>query len=137
MKTSVTVTPVGGSGTNITVGLTMDYSGSMSSSDVSNMETAAVNFINLMSTGDAMEIVKFATTVEVVQSFTTEKQRLIDAVRRSWSGKGGSTALYDALYLSLTNTPFVFPIGRGSEQGFIASLPLFIKGGLEFSMCET
>jgi len=100
----IDVTTVEQSGSAIATSMIMDYSGSMSGQPIVDMETAIKSFINNMQSGDKGEIIKFSDYPEVVQSFTTNKNALISAVDEEWPGAGGSTALYDAIYLGLTDT---------------------------------
>ena len=100
---SITVTTVSSSGQAISTVLTMDYSGSMSSTDIGNMESATSSFINNMNTSDQAQIVKFGGSVIVYQSFTSDKTLLVDAVNGGFSGSTSSTALYDSVYSALTD----------------------------------
>ena len=96
-----TFSTVGGGASNVSVVLTMDYSGSMSSV-TGTEETAAVSFINQMAASDAAEIIKFGASVEVQQTFTTDKTSLIKAVQsNAYSGDTGNTSFFDAAYKGL------------------------------------
>lgn len=88
------------------VAMTMDYSGSMNTPDttIPDMETAVSTFVGLMGANDAAEIVKFSDTVQVMQSFTTDKTALQNAIAASFSGAGGFTALYDSIMQAVTDT---------------------------------
>lgn len=88
----------GGSGSNVAAGLTMDYSGSMGSQQIACMQNACTTYVNSMNASDKSEIVKFASGVEVVQPFTNNKTDLNNKILSYWSGTGGSTALYQAIY---------------------------------------
>ncbi len=104
---SITRTPVSvsfGGSSSISVAMALDYSGSMSGTPRTNLQTAATTFINELGAADAMEIIKFSTTVAAVQSFTTDKALLTAAVTNSWSGADNNTAFYDAVYKALTDT---------------------------------
>jgi VWFA-related protein len=97
----VTVSTVGGSGQAIATPLIMDYSGSMSGQPIVDMDSAVKTFVRLMQPQDKGEIIKFSSTYEVVQPFTTDKALLIASIDSFWPGTGGSTALCDAIYQGL------------------------------------
>jgi len=103
-RTPISVSTVGGISSAISAAMTLDYSGSMSGTPITDLETAANGFINNLGAYDAMEIIKFSTDVETVQPFTTDKTLLADAVNASWSSAGGTTAFYDSVYVALTDT---------------------------------
>ena len=73
----------------------MDYSGSMGSQDIADMETAVKKFIRLKKAIDQLEIVKFDDYIYVAQRFTTDTSKLIHAVDSVYN-LGGSTAFWDA-----------------------------------------
>ena len=99
----------------ISVAMTMDYSGSMNYQSIEDMEEALVTFINLMKPDDRGEIIKFSDYVEVMQSFTNDKQALINAVYRDFSGAGGGTALNDSIYQGLVDA-----VGQPGQRAVIA-----------------
>ena len=76
----------------------MDYSGSVTQEpdNVTDMVNAVSNFINELGTNDEAEIIKFASTIEVTQAFTSDKALLTTAVQ-STPNLGLYTALYDAV----------------------------------------
>jgi hypothetical protein len=78
----------------------MDYSGSMTATDKTNMETAARTFIGLMGAQDQGAIFKFGTVVQKKQGLTTDKNLLYQAINSGYSG-GTTTAFYDAVYAGL------------------------------------
>ncbi len=84
----------------VSAALTMDYSGSMSSDDISNMETGAKQFVDELGNDDQAEIIKFGTDVQVAQTFTRDKGELKDAIDMNAS-VGGGTSFYDSLYTGL------------------------------------
>ncbi len=100
---SITVTTAGGSGQSISSSLVLDYSGSMGSLNISNMENAATIFVNNMQAADRGEIIKFGSYVYREQAYTATKSLLITAITGTTSASG-STALYDAIYMGLTDT---------------------------------
>ena len=92
------------SGTSVaSVAMALDYSGSMSTQDITAMESAAESFVNQTGSGDLCEIIKFATNIEVAQAFTANKSDLINAIFRD-SSVGSMTSLYDAILLGLEDT---------------------------------
>jgi len=86
----------------VSVSLALDYSGSMGSTAINDMEDAAAEFINNMIEEDAGEIIKFANGVETMQEFTTDTTDLIDAVYAAPTIPNSSTSLYDAVYQAVT-----------------------------------
>ena len=88
-------------GGNIGAAMTLDYSGSMSSSDITNMETAVKYFANLKASNDQIALVKFASAAEYTLPFTVHAQDVITAVDAPYTGSGGSTAWYNAIDLGL------------------------------------
>ena len=104
-QSQITVKPVSSQiYSPMSVALTMDYSGSMSGQPVIDVQNAAAAFIAQMASGDQAEIIKFSTSVSVVQLFTTDKTLLASVAQSSWSGAGGSTALYDSIYQAVADT---------------------------------
>ena len=88
---------------DIAAGITMDYSGSMYSPStlIPCMENGVNSYINAMGSSDIAEIIKFSSTVSVVQGFTNNKTVLTNAVSSSANNPpAGSTALYESIYKS-------------------------------------
>ena len=104
----------------LAIATTLDYSGSMSSINVTDMESAIKSFIGLKSNNDLMSIIKFASSVKQVQDFTTDITLLNDAVNtRHYIGS--STAFYSACELGLDKSnevKNVLPIVIGFTDGF-------------------
>jgi VWFA-related protein len=98
---SITFTTINEEGDNISAGLTMDYSGSMSSSDIQLMEQAVTSFVTLKDPDDYMEIIKFSDGVDVVQPYTSDLSVLTQAISDTYPGAGGMTAFCDAVYFGL------------------------------------
>jgi VWFA-related protein len=103
-QTPISVSTVSGSASVLSVAMTLDYSGSMSSTDIANMETAASDFVNQMGANDTGEVIKFSSAVETVQNFTSTESLLSAAINATWPGAGGATAFYDAVYRAVTDT---------------------------------
>jgi Ca-activated chloride channel homolog len=80
--------------------LTLDYSGSMLGY-TQEMEDAVINFINTKQPDDQVELIKFSSSIEVVQPFTESTATLVDKVREGWNGAWGMTAFYDVTALAL------------------------------------
>jgi von Willebrand factor type A domain/Repeat of unknown function (DUF5648) len=115
-QSPITVKPVSGQiYSPMAVALTMDYSGSMSGQPVIDVQNAAAVFFNQMGSGDQGEIIKFSTSVSVVQPFTTNKTLLASVANSSWPGAGRSTALYDSIYQAVADT-----VRQGGRMAVIA-----------------
>lgn len=82
----------------LSVSLLIDTSSSMDDR-MPWAQQAAADFVTRLRPGDLAEIVSFDSRVEVLQSFTNDKALLTAAIRRTKAG--GSTALYNALYIAL------------------------------------
>jgi Ca-activated chloride channel family protein len=89
----------------ISVALVMDYSGSITSipEAQSDMEEAVANFVNQLGADDEAEIVKFATEIEVVQGFTSDKNLLTNAIYNPVD-VGRFTRLYDVAWQAVDDT---------------------------------
>ncbi len=85
----------------IAVGNTMDYSGSMSSQDILDMEGSVKHFIRMKDEEDYMQIIKFHTEVFVMNEFTNDTLELINAVNEGVGS--GWTAYYQAVIDGLDN----------------------------------
>ena len=99
---------------------TMDYSGSMSYTNELDMEAALRSFISLKDGNDLMSIIKFASRIEEVQSFTTDAS-LLDAAIDINPSIGASTAFYSACDLGLEKVSLVndvLPVVIGFTDGF-------------------
>jgi Ca-activated chloride channel family protein len=89
---------------DLSVALLMDYSFSITQEpdNVSDMENAAIGFVNQLGDNDEAEIIKYATTVEVTRSFD-DPTPLTDAIVSTPDLGGGETALFDALDKAIEN----------------------------------
>lgn len=89
----------------ISVALVMDYSGSITviPEAKSDMEHSVIDFVNQLGADDEAEIVKFATQVEVVQGFTSDKNLLINAIYNTVD-TGEYTSLYAAASQAVDDT---------------------------------
>lgn len=82
----------------IALALLMDTSASM----VDRMETAqeaAIGFARRLRPDDLAEVIDFDSRVDIRQTFTSDIEQLERAIRET--SAGGSTSLYNALYISL------------------------------------
>lgn len=100
----ITVTSVSQTSADISVALCLDYSGSMSSTAISDMENAAISFINNMADNDAGEIIKFADGVKISHAFTVSKDALINAVQGDLNLSTSATSLYDSIYQAVLDS---------------------------------
>jgi Ca-activated chloride channel family protein len=84
--------------TALTVSLLIDSSASMEQ-QLPMAQKAAAEFVGRLHPGDTAQIVDFDSRVQVLQAFTDERDVLEQAI---WSvTAGGSTALYNAIYIAL------------------------------------
>ncbi len=82
----------------IALSLLMDTSASMDER-MSTAQEAAIGFSRRLNPQDLAEIIDFDSRVEVLIQFTSDKEKLEEAIRLT--SAGGSTSLYNALYISL------------------------------------
>ena len=82
----------------IALSLLMDTSASMDKR-MRTAQEAAIGFSNSLGRDDLAEIIDFDSRVEILQDFTNDLDRLGDAIRQT--SAGGSTSLYNALYVAL------------------------------------
>lgn len=100
---SLTVTQFGGtSASPSSSSLVIDRSGSMSGTKLSDAKTAAKTFVYFMTANDRAEVVSFASSVTVDQSFTNDKSALYNAIDNLYAT--GTTALYDGIWKGLDDT---------------------------------
>lgn len=82
----------------IALSLLMDTSASMDER-MGTAQEAAIGFARGLRPEDLAEIIDFDSRVDILQTFTNDLQDLEDAIRLT--SAGGSTSLYNALYISL------------------------------------
>ena len=98
----ITVTPLAITQKPLDVALTLDGSGSMSSTDKANAKAAANAFVNLMSTNDQGAVIGFAENIIVKEHLTNDKAKLHNAIDTYETGLyTGATSLYDAIVVSV------------------------------------
>ena len=101
-ESPITVVPVGSGGSSVSVMLTIDKSGSMAGTPLTDAKTAATTFANLLQTGDKAAVISFDDVITVIQGFTSDKTVLANAINSIVSGN--NTAIFDALYESVNQT---------------------------------
>jgi VWFA-related protein len=99
-------------GKQVAVAMTMDYSGSMFTGPIDSltrkykrildMERGVKTFVSSMRSGDIAEIIKFGTTVQVVQPFTGDTS-LLRRATDSLSFSRGATALFTSINQGITD----------------------------------
>ena len=82
----------------IALALLVDTSASMDSK-LPTAQEAAVGFVRKLRPQDLAEVVDFDNKVTILQTFTASQAELEQAIRRT--SAGGSTALYNAVYIAL------------------------------------
>lgn len=82
----------------IALALLIDTSASMDER-MSTAQEAAIGFSQRLRPEDLAEIIDFDSRADVLQEFTNDVEKLEDAIRQT--SAGGSTSLYNALYVSL------------------------------------
>lgn len=76
--------------------LIVDHSGSMSAAGkMAGAKQAASTFVNLMRPGDKTALIQFDTEIDMLQSFTDDKNALLGAIQKI--APRGNTALYDSI----------------------------------------
>jgi Ca-activated chloride channel family protein len=95
----------------IALSLLIDTSASMESR-MQLAQDAAIGFAKKLREQDVAQVVDFDSRVEVLQDFTNRIEQLESAIRTT--SAGGSTALHNALYISLKELAKIKP--RASEE---------------------
>ena len=98
----LTVQSAGASASPSSSSLVIDRSGSMSGTKLSDAKDAAKTFVGFMTANDRAEVVSFASSVTVDQSFTNDKSALYNAIDNLYAV--GWTALYDGIWQGLDDT---------------------------------
>jgi VWFA-related protein len=93
----------GGQNLDASIGLVLDNSGSISDSDLQQINNAALGLINLLQPNDRASVFKFTEHVELLQNFTSNKQAL-DYAATSPRISGNMTALFDGIYDAISLT---------------------------------
>jgi len=82
----------------IALSLLLDSSASMEDK-LPTLQTAAANFVHRLKSNDLAQVIDFDSRVEIRQSFTSNQPQLDAAIQQT--AAGGSTSLYNAIYISL------------------------------------
>ena len=82
----------------IAMSLLLDSSASMEDK-LPTLQMAAVNFVKRLKTNDLAQVIDFDSRVEIRQAFTANQNELQSAIQQTTAG--GSTSLYNAIYISL------------------------------------
>ena len=82
----------------LALSLLLDSSASMEQR-LPTLQSAAVDFIDRLQPSDIAQVIDFDSRVEIRQTFTRDQASLAQAIGRTVAG--GSTSLYNALYISL------------------------------------
>lgn len=94
------------SGVPLALALLIDTSASMDHT-LRTAQEAAIGFAGQLGHADIATVVDFDSTVQIAQGFTNDGRALEDAIRRT--AAGGSTALYNAVYISLKELNKLIP----------------------------
>jgi Ca-activated chloride channel family protein len=90
----------------LSVSLVLDTSSSMDE-EMELSKQAALEFIAKLRPGDIAEVISFDSRVEVLQPMTSDRGLLESAIQRMRAG--GSTALYNAVYIALRQLSRIKP----------------------------
>jgi Ca-activated chloride channel family protein len=90
----------------IALAILLDTSASMEEK-LLTAQAAASGFVNRLRPGDIAEVIDFDSTVQTLQVFTGDVSELDRAIRDTTAG--GSTSLYNALYISIKTLRTVEP----------------------------
>jgi len=82
----------------IALSLLLDSSASMEDK-LPTLQTAAANFVKRLKSNDLAQVIDFDSRVEIRQGFTSNQNQLQAAIQQT--SAGGSTSLYNAIYISL------------------------------------
>jgi Ca-activated chloride channel homolog len=108
----------------IALALLMDTSASMESK-LTTAQEAAIGFARRLRPQDAAEVIDFDSRVQILQPFTSSVPAIEQAIRRT--SAGGSTSLYNALYIALKDLAKV-TIGAGTGQVHREAIVLLSDG---------
>jgi len=107
----------------IALSMLLDSSASMEDK-LSTLQAAAVNFVRRLKPNDVAQVVDFDSRVEIRQTFTSNQGDLESAIQKTSSG--GSTSLYNAIYISLKELAKMRVVGE--EDVRRQALVLFSDG---------
>jgi Ca-activated chloride channel family protein len=95
----------------IALSLLVDTSASMETK-LPTAQEAAIGFARKLRPQDLAEVIDFDSRVEILQGFTNDSAQIEQAIRRT--SAGGSTSLYNALYIALKDLKKV--IARSPDE---------------------
>ncbi len=107
----------------IALSLLLDSSASMEDK-LPTLQTAATNFVHRLKASDVAEVIDFDSRVEIRQAFTSKQNELESAIQQTTAG--GSTSLYNAIYISLKELAKIR--AQGEEDVRRQALVLFSDG---------
>jgi VWFA-related protein len=128
----------------LSVAVLMDYSGS--AYNVPNLieviEDSVSSFVGALGAADKAEIIKFASSVQTTQAFTTDQTLLDSAIYEVPVGIGNETVLYDALYQGIEDAAaqttrravLALTDGRDSDPGSTHTLNDVINLGKDLGV---
>jgi Ca-activated chloride channel family protein len=93
----------------IALSLLLDTSASMEAR-LQTAQEAAIGFARKLRQQDLAEVVDFDSRVNVLQGFTSTVPEIEQAIRRT--SAGGSTSMYNAIYIALKNLKKVVPTSQ-------------------------
>ena len=108
---------------SIAMSLLLDSSASMEDK-LPTLQTAATNFVHRLKSNDLAQIIDFDSRVEIRQAFTSNQNELESAIQQT--AAGGSTSLYNAIYISLKELAKIR--AQGEEDVRRQALVLFSDG---------
>ncbi len=97
----------------VALALLMDTSASMTDK-MSTAQEAAIGFANRLRDQDLASVIDFDSRVEILHEFTNSLDDLTAAIRRT--SAGGSTSLYNAIYISLKELAKVAATAADSDE---------------------
>jgi Ca-activated chloride channel family protein len=86
----------------IALSMLIDSSSSMDAK-IGVAQQAAIGFAGRLGDHDVARVIDFDSRVEILQSYTHDREALDTAIRRTLAG--GRTSLYDAIYIALSTPP--------------------------------
>jgi VWFA-related protein len=107
----------------IAMSLLLDSSASMEDK-LPTLQTAATNFVHRLKPNDLAQVIDFDSRVEIRQAFTSHQNELESAIQQT--AAGGSTSLYNAIYISLKELAKIR--AQGEEDVRRQALVLFSDG---------
>ena len=107
----------------IALSLLLDSSASMEDK-LATLQTAAGNFVRRLKSNDMAQVIDFDSRVEIRQGFTSNQTELQSAIQQT--SAGGSTSLYNAIYIALKELAKVK--AGGEEDVRRQALVLFSDG---------